>query len=163
MKKEILFLLLLPLMWAATHKFYVSNTIVEWNTRTNNVEITCKMFTDDFERALMKNTNTPLKLGDEAELPGTNEKVVEYITEHFKLQMDDRPVMLSYIGKETEADLTYIYFEFTPPPSWNVISIENTLLFDLFPEQKNIVDLRTPTWSKSLFLTKEKSKEILSR
>jgi hypothetical protein len=48
----------------APHKFYVSNNIVEYNARTGIYEVTCKIFTDDLERALAP-AGTNLFLGSE--------------------------------------------------------------------------------------------------
>jgi len=126
------------------------------------MEVTCKLFTDDFERVLFVNgiKNTSLANNNDA----TAKSVVEdYITNHLKLKIDGAPVNMSFVGFESEADLTYCYFEFLPRQNFSNIFIENTLFFEAIPEQKNLVDVRMNGWQKSTFLTKEKSSELVYR
>ena len=56
MKHFFVALLFLPLMSFNTHKFYVSNTIIEYSAQNQSYGITVKMFTDDLENVIAQNS-----------------------------------------------------------------------------------------------------------
>lgn len=162
-RTTLLFLLAIALLTAAgfTHKFYVSNTLIELNPRSQMMEVTCKLFTDDFERVLYVNgIKTSLSNNTDANAKSV---VEDYINQHLHLKIDGAPVNMSFVGFESEADLTYCYFEFLPRQNFSNLLVENTLFFEAIPEQKNLVDIRMNGWSKSTFLTKEKPSELVYR
>ncbi len=159
--KYLLFILLLPLMGFVPHKFYVSNNIVEYNARTGNYEMICKLFTDDLQNAISPSKN--LFLGDEREDTESNRLILEYLQKHFEIYLNDRKMDYRFIGKEVDPELTQVYLEFTFADNPSVIKIRNTTMFELFPEQKNIIDLRIHGWHYTMFLTKERPEEIQVR
>lgn len=126
-------------------------------------EITCKLFTDDLEQAIGSTPSKPIRLGTDKETSEANSLIENYIKDHFKILYNGQPIFLSFVGKEAEADLTYCYLEFVQPENYATISIENTLLFELFPDQQNIVDLRANASSKTIILTKDRSIEVIYR
>ena len=163
MKKLFWGLLLLPLLSFAPHKFYVSKTIIEFNPRSMSYEVTCKIFTDDLERAISKPGEAPIRLGTDRERVEANGLIEQYIRNHFIVLYNNERIELSFLGKESEADLTYCYFEFVRPQEYNTISIESTLLLEHYPEQQNIVDLRANGSSKTVILTQQHPKEVIFR
>lgn len=163
MKRYLFLLLLLPLLSASEHKFYVSKTIIEFNPRSGSFEITCKLFTDDLEMALGSAGRKPIRLGTDQEPSNANDLIEDYIKKHFILKYNDEPIYLSFIGKEAEADLTYCYMEFVKPQEYNTISIESTIFYELFPEQQNIVDVKANASTKTVVLIRDKSKEVIFR
>lgn len=163
MKKLLFLFLALPLLSAAPHKFYVSKTIIEFNPRSASYEVTCKIFTDDLEKALGEAAENKIRLGTDREVSNADELIEKYITQHLKIDYNNQPVTLSFIGKEAEADLTACYFEFVRLQEYNTISVENTILYEHFPDQKNIVDIRANASTKTIILTRERPKEIVSR
>jgi len=163
MKRYLLLLLLLPLLSASEHKFYVSKTIIEFNPRSQSFEMTCKLFTDDLELALGTVDAKPIRLGTDKEPANANDLIEDYIKKHFTLKYNDELIHLSFVGKEAEADLTYCYLEFVKPQEYNTISIESTIFYELFPEQQNIVDLRANASTKTVVLIKDKPREVIYR
>lgn len=145
------------------HKFYVSKTVIEYNPRSHSFEVTCKIFTDDLERALGDSNENPIRLGSEKEIKNADELIENYLKSHLKIRYNDEPIHMTFLGKEAEADLTFCYFEFVKPSEYNTISIENTILYEHFPDQKNIVDVVANGSTKTVIFVKEKSKEIILR
>ena len=149
---------------ALPHKFYMSHTIVEQNPRTSSVEVTMRLFTDDLERAIGGTEQLPLFLGDAAKEPAFVQHLVrDYLLQHFSISIDGIPMHLQWVGKETEADITYCYFEFTPPRSIHSIIVHNDIMLELFPDQKNTVDLRMTGWQQTLYLHKDRRTETILR
>lgn len=154
-RSRIFALLLLPMLFmlmagmSSEHKFYVSNTIIQENVLSGSLEITIKIFTDDLESALFYQEGHKVKLEMGRDVKH-NDAIRTYILQHFKL-MDGNNLVYpsSYVGHETELDLTFIYLEI---PNWHqqsVFRIENTILFEVYPEQVNIINLKMNTWGQT--------------
>jgi hypothetical protein len=141
------------------HKFYLSNTIVEQNPRTGSLEIIIKLFTDDLERALQQDGNANIRLSGET----SNEvsaAIQHYLEKHFMLKFQSKPTALNYVGQEVEADLTICYFELAQLPEFNFIEVKNNLLMEVFPDQKNVVDIRLRGQEQTLIFAGTKDSEI---
>lgn len=145
------------------HQFYISKTTIEYNSRTQGFEVSCKFFTDDLEAVLS------VESGQKVVLSNTNaghdiESLVEnYVSSHLKIWFDDQPITMRYVGKETEADLTYVYLEFFRSNQFHVCKLENTFLYEQIPEQQNIVDMKVDGFTSTLILTKKKSSDLIFR
>jgi hypothetical protein len=59
------------------HPVYVSITEVEYNTIEKSLEVSCKIFTNDFEKALSQHYKTPIDL-----LSGKNKAAMDVIKLH---------------------------------------------------------------------------------
>jgi len=145
------------------HKFYVSNTIVEYNPAIGNFEVTCKLFTDDFEQALSLHSGKNILLSSNQDAPQADRLIDEYLQNHFRITFNDRPVIMSYVGHESEVDLTYAYFEIIGLSDFNVMFVESSVFLEIYPEQKNIIDVRKDGWIKTAILTKDKQSEVIFR
>ncbi len=153
---KLLFLgLILCSFGFAEHKYYVSNTIIEMNSRTNLIEVTSKIFTDDLERALGSSDQNPLRIGDERESITVNGLIENYLRKNLKIKFDGHDVNMTWVGKEVESDMIYVYFQISDANNFSVAEVSNSSLFELFPGQINRVDLRFNGWTKTLQLTKE--------
>ncbi|MEZ4798414.1 MAG: DUF6702 family protein [Flavobacteriales bacterium] len=154
MKKLLFFLLLAPLLGFVPHKFYVTNNIVEYNARTKLYEVTCKIFTDDLERAISPDGKS-MFLGSENENIDADAFIEKYVSDHFKITLNGQKMTFKYIGKEVEPDLTHVYFEFSYVDLPTSVTVENNCFFDIFEGHKNIIDLRLNGWYKTVILTAE--------
>lgn len=145
----------------STHKFYVSNTICEFNPRSGQFEVTCKLFTDDLERALGYGEDKPMRLGTDREISGANSLIENYINQHLHFKLNNQPANIRFVGKEAEADLTFCYFEFASPGAISVAEIENSLFTELYDGQQNIVDWRIGGKSQTIYFSKNDTWETV--
>jgi hypothetical protein len=161
MKKFLFLGVILSLFAFAEHKYYVSNTIVEMNSRTNLIEVTSKIFTDDLERALGSTEQNPLRIGDEKESIAVNGLIENYLRKNLKIKFDGHEVNMTWVGKEVEGEMVYAYFQISDANNFSVAEVSNASLFELFPGQINRVDLRFNGWTKTLQLSKEYPKDLV--
>lgn len=159
MLKVLAIFLMLPLMSFHAHKFYVSNTAIEYSAQNQSYGITIKLFTDDLENAL---GGESIHLGEENEAANASTLLENYINSHFKLKFNDQDQMLIYIGKEVENDLTIVYFEMLQSTDFHTLKVDNTILLELFPEQKNIVAIAVGGKSQTLIMTANHTSELVS-
>ena len=136
------------------HKFYLSNTSIEFNAQTRAIEITSKIFTDDLEHAIEAQCYRYHSLYPQS--PEVFELVKKYIGDKISLQVAGRNVVLNFIGYSVDNDMTTLFIEgnyFDP----NQVVVNNTILLDLYSDQQNIVEVRWNGQSKREYFTKDKT------
>jgi hypothetical protein len=121
------------------HPFYVSSFEFNHNSRVNNLEITCKIFADDLEAVLKSKFSIPVDLSVEANKL-VNEKLISaYIKEHLALSVDGILMAMQFLGFEKDKDAVYCYLEITDVVSLKKLDVKNSMLYDGFKEQANIM------------------------
>lgn len=123
------------------HDFHASITQIDVNAESKRLEVAVKLFTNDIEAAIQPLGQLPLQLGTAKENERTTTLLSAYLTKHLAVHADAQPVALKYIGKETEADATWCYFESEPMGSFSALTVTNTLLLAQFDDQVNIIHL----------------------
>lgn len=144
------------------HEFHVTVTNVDHNPRTQALEITFKLFTDDIEKTVKTLGGSELRLGSPQEAGNANILLKEYLQNRFQLRIDGHPATLEWVGKEVELDAVWCYLEVRQVPQVKEIEVTNRILTELFADQTNIVHLNANGETKSLFLSKEKVAEVVS-
>lgn len=158
MKFLSIFLLLLafPLISAVpTHKFYVSITRIEYVKEKNSLQIITKIFIDDIEAALRERFGQDISLATSKETETADNDLKQYILQNLKIKVNGKNTQLRYLGKEYETDMVVAYLEVEPITSLKTIAIENKILMEMFPEQQNIIHLKSANNRKSLILDQE--------
>jgi hypothetical protein len=151
-----LLLLIFPLISATSaHKFYVSITKIEYVKEKKSLQIITKIFTDDIEDALQQRYDPSISLDTKKETETADEYVQKYILQKPNIKVNGKPVQLNFIGKEYDVDMLVAYIEVTNVPNLKSIEIENKVLMEMFPEQQNIIHLKTTNSRKSLMLDKD--------
>ena len=149
-------LLVFPLVSATSaHKFYVSITKIEYVKEKNSIQIIAKIFTDDMENALRQRYDRSISLDTKKETEAADEDLKEYILQKIKIKVNGKSVQLNYIGKEYDNDMVVAYMEVTDVKELKTIEIENKVLMEVFPEQQNIIHLKTSKSRRSLILDKD--------
>jgi len=127
----------------AYHKFYVSITQVDINNDSHKLEISSRIFTDDLQATLLEKTGKKLGLGSEKVHPQADSILFNYLVSTLIFKQEGKDLELIYIGKEVEADVTWLYLESKEGILLNKpLEIRNGILHERFPEQKNLVNLR---------------------
>lgn len=124
----------------ARHPLFISVTEMNYNATDKNLEISCKIFTDDFEKALANNYKTKVDLTTPADKNEANRLVKEYVKSHLLLKVDNKAVTLEFVGFEKENDAVWSYFEvknITAAPK--KIDITNSILYEAYDKQINLM------------------------
>ena len=133
---------------AVPHPFHVSVVEIEHNATEKTLEISCKIFTDDFETILAKNYSPDAAHKIKVDLINPTNKaamdtlVKKYLLSHLSMKANGRSVSLKYIGYENENEAAYGYFEVENIPALNKLEISNIILFDKFDDQVNIMHVK---------------------
>ncbi len=140
------------------HPFYVSVTEVRENAKEKILEVTARIFTDDFEKELRDKFNTHVDLLNDADRPAMAKLVNTYIDAHLQISVDGKPCKLQYIGFEKDEEAVNCYFQVNDIVIDKTISVNNNILFDYKPEQINILHITVRGIRKSTQLINPDSK-----
>ena len=121
------------------HPFYISVTEVNQNAKDHTLEISCKMFADDFEQILEKNYKKELDISTEKDKPVFDKLIPDYMAKHLSFVVDSRPMHFSYIGYEKDKESVYCYLQIDKVPSVKKIDINNSILYDFNNTEINIM------------------------
>jgi hypothetical protein len=121
------------------HPFYVSVTEINYNAKNKNLEISCKMFSEDMENILKQKYKVPIDLTNEKQQQQSNKIISDYILKHLSINIDSKSAALKYVGFEKESESIYCYFEVANLPSLKKVDITNSILQDYKEEQVNIM------------------------
>lgn len=149
-----------PRLW---HPFYVSVTELEYNAKEKTLEISCKVFTDDFEKAIGKATGRMIDIHHPKDQAVLEKQIATYIRQHLRIQANRQPLELDYVGYEIEEQFTYCYFQYTPlaqaPQS---LSVDNSVFFELYNNQMSIIHATVAGQRKSTKLDYPQTETVFS-
>ena len=163
--KKTLLILSLPLLaFTVAHKFYISVTSVEYSDKDRALQITTRIFIDDFEKVLQERYGIKGSLATREESDMADAYIEKYLRTKFMVEINDRPVDFDFLGKEYDNDIMICYLE-VPKIDMSTatsISVENEVLMDIFEEQKNVVHFKLGNQKKSFVLIRENNKGMLN-
>lgn len=147
--------------FSPVHKFYVSVTEIELNSKSQSLQIISRVFTDDLENVLRQRYDDNIRLGEGFESGDVNNLISKYLQQKVRITLDGKSRDIKFIGREYDNDMTVFYIEVEEVTSFQNIKIMNALLTDLFEDQKNLVHVAYKNKTKSLILAKGKEEDLL--
>ena len=155
--------LLMPFVWFSSgqndymHPVYTSVTEIEHNAKTNTLEVSCKIFTDDFEKTLRKVYKTKIDLENEKMKPAMDSLVNDYVKKHLSISTNGKQVRLQFLGFERIEEGIYSYYEAENVSPFKRMVIKNNLLFEYKKEQMNFIHVTAAGKRKSTKLNNPES------
>jgi hypothetical protein len=124
---------------ALPHPLFVSVTEINHNATDKNLEVSCKLFTDDFEKTLGSIYHKKVDLTTPANKAETDKEVAEYIRKRLVVTLDGKPVTLEFVGFERENDAVWSYFQAATPVAPKKVEIRNNILYEAYDKQINLM------------------------
>jgi Domain of unknown function (DUF6702) len=121
------------------HPFHVSTTEINHNASDKTFEISCKVFTDDFESVLTKQYHTKADLSAITMKAAMDTLVKKYINSHLAVNADGKTLGMKYLGFEKENEAIYAYLQVDNISTVKKIVITNSILYDLYDDQISII------------------------
>jgi hypothetical protein len=121
------------------HPFFVSVTEINHNARSKSVEISCRMFYDDLEKALERNYHTKIDIVKPANREQVNKLLNDYIKKHLIIRADGKVLDASFLGYEIQEDGAWSYLEVRGVSNMKKIEVRDNLLYAEHPEQINMI------------------------
>lgn len=133
------FLMPVNLSAESFHPFHVSSTDINYNPKTNTLEVSCRIFTDDFELALAKAYNTKTDLSSDARHKAMDVLVRKYVLSNIGFRTPSKLLALTYLGFEKDNEATIVYLESEAVQGLKKVETTNSVLYDQFNDQSNIM------------------------
>jgi hypothetical protein len=105
------------------HPYYISVVEINHNPTDKTLEISCKIFTNDFEATLEKNYKTKVDLVNPPDKSAMDKLVSDYIKKRLSVKADNKSSSLSYVGFEKEDEAVYSYFQVDNVPAVKKIDV----------------------------------------
>ncbi|MFH4964957.1 DUF6702 family protein [Gaetbulibacter sp. M235] len=159
----VLLIALIPLLaFTSFHKYYISVTEVDFIEKKQSVQLTTRIFIDDFEKVLRERYDENLVLGGKNESQSVDKYIEAYLKDKIKVNINGKDMNLIFIGKEYDMDIMQCYIEIDKVKKINSIEITNQVLFDLYDEQQNMVKTKINAKQKSFLLNQGNKKALLN-
>ncbi|MDB5249030.1 MAG: hypothetical protein JWQ40_3424 [Segetibacter sp.] len=123
------------------HPFYISMTEINYNNKSKALEVSVRIFTDDFEKTLRKNCNCKVDLLAQQDKNAMEKLVNAYVLKHLQIKVNGQLQNLEFAGYQQEEESTWNYFVVRNVTGVNKMEITNSLLHDYRPEQINMLHI----------------------
>ncbi len=131
---------LLPSPKTHPHPIFVSVTEIEHNAKDKTLEISCKIFTDDFEKTLrQQNNNVFVDLIKPKDKPAMEKLVSNYVTKHLLIKADGKPVALQFLGYQQDEEGIVSFYQVNNVPALKKMDITDNILYEYKQEQISII------------------------
>jgi len=121
------------------HPYYISVVEINHDANAKILEISCKIFTNDFETTLEKNYKSKIDLSNPKDKPSADRTISDYVKKHLSIKADGRPADFSYLGFEKQDEAVFSYFQADNIATVKKIDVYNSLLHDFSELQINII------------------------
>lgn len=147
------------LSWLLTlmHPFFVSVIDVNHNAKDKNIEISVKIFVDDFEATLKKNYQRNIDLHKASNDVQVNKLIHNYIETKLQIVIDGKPQTMNYLGFDVQKESVWIFLEVNEIPHVKKINFNCNLLYDFEQKQMNIINAKANGVEKNYRLDYPKS------
>jgi hypothetical protein len=125
-----------------SHPFYISMTEINYNNTSKTVEVSVRIFTDDFEKTLRKNCNCKVDLLASQDKKGMERLAADYIVKHLQIKVDGQAKNLEFVGSQQEQESTWNHFMIKNISQVKRLEINNKLLHDYSEEQINMLHIK---------------------
>ncbi len=151
---HVILSLLVPVFLGWMHPFHISICEIEHDGDSNTLQITSRLFQDDFEVALLRNGYSDSFFEKTPHTEAT-EILREFFREQLQISVDSRTMDHSLLGFEIEENVVWCYLEIKEVTSLKEITVKYSVLVDTFNDQINLAHIRYEGKVKSLKFQKD--------
>jgi hypothetical protein len=124
------------------------------------MEVSVRIFTDDFENVLKKNGNVKVDLTHPTDKAAVEQLLSNYIQQKLQVKVNGNPSVMKYIGYEIQKESTWAYFEIADVSIVKKVEVACNLLYEYQEQQMNIFHVKANGTEKSYKLDNPKSNVV---
>ena len=145
----LVFALILPVF---AHPFYVSMTEIIFNEKEKSLQISVRIFTDDLEKALVKDCNCKIDLLDAEKHKAMEPILFKYLQKVLKISPNKKAESFQFVGFEKEEESIWTYLEIKNQTGIKDLFVENKILHQTKKKQTNLVRFKKDGFDKTIQL-----------
>lgn len=145
-----------------SHPIHLSVMSIEHIPSKKKIQISVRLFLDDFELINKNKFGVNLNLGKKNEIENSKEFINEYFFQHFSIKINGKTIHKKKIKlkkKEIDDIVLWLYYEINFKQKISEVEIKNSLMTDLFRDQKNMLIFTTPIQQKAITFNSKKTSE----
>ncbi len=124
------------------HPFHVSTTELNIDQEQQLLKITLSVFADDLEDAVNKQLGTnALDILNHNKYKDQVDNVAIYTYDKLYFEIDNQIIKPTFLGYGIEESMCFIFLELNLPKDLEQTKIYNTILYELFGDQENLVHI----------------------
>ena len=145
------------------HPFHSSIISLKFNDNSRSIEVTMRVFANDLEKTINQINDLNIIIDNDDNKKDVDSLIFNYINKTIFLSINEKECDLSWIGKEFETDIVWLYLEILDvDKKIKKIISENRFLFSSFEDQLNIMNFNIHGKQKTVMAHKDKPVDILS-
>lgn len=121
------------------HPVYISVTEIDYNK--GGLEISTRIFTDDFEKTLRKNSGKHVDLIQPADRKAMESLINDYLQQHLQVNVNGQLQKMQLLGFEQIDEAIYSYFEVKNVAQVKTLEVRNNILYDYEQRQVNVMHI----------------------
>ncbi len=142
------------------HHFATSLAEADYNEDTKQLEVGLSMKPSDLEWVLSRREGKRIDLERTADVDAL---IQSYLNDVFRITgADCEPVPCTWVGKEVETKVTWLYFEFALPDGLEGVELRNRILMRWERDQVNTVNLNHNGDRRTLTFDRRHSTQALT-
>ena len=145
---------------ATTHPYYVSTLEIDYRPDRSALQITLRVFTDDWQLMLNTHYDKSLRLDPDTDEEQLVTHSTDYLQQHLELNLNGTDVTPSVLGREYQDDQLVLYLEVAGVAELQTLVVSNRILFSELEGQQNIIRIKTPTKRKSFMQTQGQARNL---
>jgi hypothetical protein len=141
------------------HQMKHAMTVINFNDRTHNLEVVHRIEVHDAEVVVKNITGQPSDLFKDKQLQA---ELAAYIESNFSVVIDDGlPLELQSVGHAIEGLYFWVYQEIQHPKPVDKITVVNRAMMDVWPDQRNLINIEGLDTIRSMTLEKGKESQTI--
>ena len=143
------------------HPLHLSVCDIEFDSQNRSLEISQRIFADDLENVLRPKIGAKTDILNPANKEQLSSAIRDYVLQNLQLQLNGKKVTPRYVGYEVDEDVVWVYMEVPNVRSLNTITVQNTLFFETFEDQLNLINVKKDGKVRSLKLAVDQKEGTL--
>jgi hypothetical protein len=137
---------------------HVSITTVDYDENSDAFTLSFKLFKDDLEKIVNHKYSTDLDIINCIFIDKDSLFLEKYILEHFSMKFDGKNALKrqEFLYTSCNDEAIWLYFKIIKTKPTQEIEIKNTLMTDLFNDQKNLLIFKFEDFEKGVQFNKKK-------
>jgi hypothetical protein len=129
------------------HNIHSSMVQLKLDSKAKTVLITANLFANDLEQGVAKMNNKEVDIND----PNLKTYLLNYFKSKFQLKQNNRTVDFKLIDFEMQEDIMVLRLSASNISTLKNVTVANTLLMEIFDDQKNMVSILEKETKQTLF------------
>ena len=131
----------LLLTGSVDHDVHLSKSEVNYDTKTQTVQVSISLFLDDMELALAARGADNVKLFSSYEVENAEELIEGYLSEKLRFGQKNKDLLTTYLGREISEDLSAVwcYIEIADIAPDQVLTVTNEIFMEIYDDQKHVM------------------------